>query len=98
MPAGFVAYKRTAEFTADSTPAALRSHHSTKPGVWGLIYVLAGSIRYVVEPPLAREQLLTSGERAVVVAEVLHHVEPASDARFFVEFWQSPARVAKAPL
>jgi hypothetical protein len=26
MPAGFVAYKRTAEFTADSTPAALKSH------------------------------------------------------------------------
>jgi tellurite resistance-related uncharacterized protein len=97
-PAGFVAYKRTAEFTADSTPAALRSHHSTKPGVWALIHVLAGSVRYVVEPPLAREQLLTPADRGVVVAEVLHHVEPSSDARFFVEFWQSPARVAKSPL
>jgi tellurite resistance-related uncharacterized protein len=66
--------------------------------VWGLIHVVAGSVRYVVEPPLAREQVLTAGVPGVVVAEVLHHVEPASDARFFVEFWQSPARVAKAPL
>ena len=50
------------------------------------------------EPPLAREQVLTPAAPGVVVAEVRHHVEPASDARFFVEFWQSPARVAKAPL
>lgn len=86
MPASFVAYKRTPEFTAETTPEGLRKHHSTKPGVWALLHVVAGEVRYVVEPPLAREQIVTPVAPAVIVAEVLHHVEPAKSARFFVEF------------
>ena len=88
MPTNFVAYKRTPEFTAESTPAALRANHSTKPGVWALLHVVAGQVRYVVEPPLAREQIVTPAAPAVIVAEVLHHVEPVEGARFFVEFYR----------
>jgi tellurite resistance-related uncharacterized protein len=86
MPKGFAPYKRTDEFTAATTPRGLRNQHSTKPGVWALIHVVAGRLRYVVEPPLAREQIVTPGQPAVVVAEVLHRVEPDADARFYVEF------------
>ncbi len=88
MPAGFAAYRRTDEFTAATVPAALRAQHATKPGVWGLLHVLAGSVRYVVEPPLAREVVVSPGTPGVIVAEVLHHVEPDADARFVVEFYR----------
>ena len=53
LPAGVSAYKRTRDFDQLSIPDALRKDHSTKPGVWGVIHVLAGRLRYIVEPPLA---------------------------------------------
>lgn len=87
MPSGFVAYKRTKEFTATTVPDALRANHSTKQGVWGLLHVAAGEVRYVVEPPCARDVLVRPGEPAVIVSEILHRVIPSDDARFFVEFF-----------
>jgi tellurite resistance-related uncharacterized protein len=86
MPKGFAPYKRTADFTAATIPQALRGQHSTKAGVWALIHVLEGRLRYIVEPPLAREEIVVPGKPAVVVAEVLHRVEPDGEVRFFVEF------------
>ena len=86
MPAGFAPYKRTPEFTAATIPDGLKKQHSTKPGVWALIHVLDGRLRYVVEPPLARHELIEAGGRGVIVAELLHHVEADGDVRFFVEF------------
>ena len=88
LPKGFEAYKRTPDFTADSVPAGLLRHHSTKPGVWALIHVLEGRLRYVVEPPLVHEEVIDAGGQAVIVAEVLHRVEPEGAVRFFVEFFR----------
>ena len=45
-----------------------------------------GSVRYIVEPPLARELVLDPDHPGIVVPEVRHRVAPAADARFFVEF------------
>jgi len=91
LPAGFVAYKRTRDFDQDSIPNALRNDHSTKPGVWGVIHVLEGQLRYVVEPPLAGEHLLAPDRRGIVVPEVAHRVIPEGDVRFFVEFHRAPS-------
>jgi tellurite resistance-related uncharacterized protein len=86
IPAGHRPYKRTPEFDQDHIPGALRKDHSTKPGVWGVIHVIAGRLHYVVEQPLASARILEPGVRGVVVPEVLHHVGPDGDVRFFVEF------------
>jgi tellurite methyltransferase len=64
----------------------LRKDHSTKPGVWGVIHVLAGRLQYIVEPPLASERILDPGVVGIVVPEVLHRVIPDGEVRFFVEF------------
>ena len=69
-----------------ATSHALRRWNSTKPGVWGVIHVLEGRLRYVIEGPLAREHLLEPGSRGVIVPEVPHHVTPEGEVRFFVEF------------
>jgi len=87
MPSGFVAYKRTKDFTAARLPDALRATHSTKQGVWGLLHVVAGEVRYVVEPPCAKDIVVVPGQPAVIVAEILHRVVPSEDAMFFVEFY-----------
>ena len=85
LPAGHVPYKRTRDFDQLSIPDGLRRDHSTKPGVWGVIHVLAGRLGYIVELPLACERLLEPGVLGIVVPEVLHRVVPEGEARFFVE-------------
>lgn len=90
MPAGFAAYKRTAEFDETTVPAGLLRDHTTKAGVWAVIHVLAGKLRYVVEPPLARDEVLEPGKDGIVVAEAPHRIEPQGPVRFFVEFHRAP--------
>jgi tellurite methyltransferase len=86
MPAGHAPYKRTRELDEHSVPPGLLKDHSTARGVWGVIHVIAGRLRYIVEPPLAGEHVLDETHPGVVVAEVLHRVAPEGHVRFFVEF------------
>jgi len=86
LPAAAVAYKRTPDFDATSIPAGLRRDHSTKPGVWGVIHVLEGQLRYAVEPPLARVSIVDAAHPGIVVPQILHRVEPLGAVRFHVAF------------
>jgi tellurite resistance-related uncharacterized protein len=90
MPEGFVAYRRTAEFDEASIPAALRKDHATKPGVWGMIHVVDGHLRYCVDAAGGREYALDPGAPGIIAPEVLHHVAPDGPVRFFVEFYRKP--------
>jgi len=89
MPIGFVAYKRTPEFTEATVPQGLLRDHSTKSGVWAQIHVVEGTLRYHV-PSLNRQFDVTSDAPGIVIAEVLHHVEPLGRVRFYVEFFRAP--------
>lgn len=86
LPAAVKAYRRTAEFTESSVPAALRQRHRTKPGVWARIEVLEGGLRYRILEPQLEEHVLTPGRAGIVAPEVPHEVEPLGSVRFFVEF------------
>lgn len=88
LPAHFVPYRSTPEFTELTVPAALRRDHSTAVGVWARIHVLAGRLRYRIES-LGVDQILTPGEPGIVVPEVLHSVEPDGAVRFRVEFYRA---------
>ncbi len=88
LPAGHAPYKRTPDFDGISIPDGLRKDHATKPGVWGVLHVVVGRLRYIVEPPLAGEHQLDSQRRGIIVPEVLHRVEPEEDVVFFVEFYR----------
>lgn len=85
LPAGLTAYKRTPVFDQDTLPAGLRRQHRTKAGVWALIHVVEGSLRYrILEPP--SEHILTPTTPGVVAPEQPHEVEPLGAVRMFVEF------------
>ncbi|WP_437301412.1 DUF3565 domain-containing protein [Sorangium sp. So ce426] len=86
MPDGLIAYSRTAEFDEVTIPSGLRKNHSTKPGVWGVIHVVSGRLRYRIDGLGGRELSLDPESPGVVVPEVLHHVDPDGPVRFFVEF------------
>jgi tellurite resistance-related uncharacterized protein len=89
LPEEFVPYKRTPEFDHTTVPAALRRDHSTKRGVWGKIVVVDGRLRYRVES-LNTDVELSRDRAGIVVPEVLHHVEPVGEVRFYVEFYRAP--------
>ncbi len=87
MPDDYAPYRRTSVFTNDSIPQGLRSRHSTKSGLWGLIHVQSGSLRYRIQAPYHTETILDSTRLGVIVPNVEHQVEPNGDVAFFVEFW-----------
>jgi len=89
LPAGFVAYKRTPEFSETTVPRGLLHDHTTRAGVWATIVVLAGSLRYHVEA-LALTTTLTPDTPGIVAPELPHRVEAIGAVRFFVEFYRAP--------
>jgi tellurite resistance-related uncharacterized protein len=79
-------YKRTAIFDENTLPAALRREHRTKPGVWGVIRVLEGRLRYRVLEP-ASEAILEPGKPGFVMPDEPHLVESLGPMRMQVEFY-----------
>jgi tellurite resistance-related uncharacterized protein len=90
LPDGLVAHKRTPIFDQDSIPAGLRRRHSTKAGVWGLIVVVEGRLRFRLLDP-ASERILDIRDSGVVQPMQPHEVEPLGPVRFFVEFYGNAA-------
>ena len=88
LPAGLVAYRRTPVFDQDTIPAGLRREHRTAPGVWGLITVLDGRLRFrSLHPPA--ESVLSPGSPMAVAPTQPHEVEPDGPVRFYVEFYRA---------
>ena len=82
-------YRVTPVFDQDTLPQALRNAHNTKAGVWGVIRVLEGKLRYVVVETGSAQVL--SPERPGLIAPLqLHFVEPLGAMRMQVEFYDSP--------
>src|SRR3546814_9654509 len=84
-------YRQTDVFTETSLPAGLRKDHCTKPGVWGLIQVAEGRLRYCVTDlrRVGVDLVLTPESRpGVVEPTILHHVVPLGTVRFHVQFYR----------
>jgi tellurite methyltransferase len=87
IPEDYVAYRRTPTFTSESMPIGLRRHHSTKRGIWGVINVLVGQLRYRIHAPYHSEVVLDKNKKGIILPEVEHEVDPLANAEFYVEFW-----------
>lgn len=86
-------YKRTPNFTENSVPAGLLADHSTKEGVWGLIHVTQGRLRYFITDPRREPEdyvLHPGTEPGVIEPAILHRVEPMGSVEFQVEFLRAP--------
>jgi tellurite resistance-related uncharacterized protein len=95
LPPDVAPYKRTPVFDQDTVPAGLLRSHSTKAGVWGVIHVLEGRLRYRIYDP-ASEQVLTPAAPGIVRPTQLHEVAPLGPVRFFVEFHAAAPPVGAA--
>ncbi len=80
-------YKSTPSFTQDTVPGALLADHHTKAGVWGLLNVESGNLKYVITANSPHEEhILSAGDTAVIAPEELHYVEPIGKVTFHVAF------------
>ncbi|MFT4025852.1 MAG: DUF1971 domain-containing protein [Novosphingobium sp.] len=71
----------------------MRSAHSTKAGVWGLLRVLEGEARLIFHDP-RREVIVTPVQLAPIPPEAVHHVELSGPVRLQVEFHrEQPVRM-----
>lgn len=87
LPDGVQPYRRTPDFTETSVPQGLLREHATRAGVWGVITVTDGSLRYVV-PAMAIDEILDAEREGVITPEVLHSVEPIGTVTFYVTFFK----------
>jgi tellurite resistance-related uncharacterized protein len=73
----------TEEFTAETVPAGLRKDHCTKAGVWGLIHVRAGRLRFRITDPrrTASDRVLTPDNLPGLVEPTLLPMLPRSMER-----------------
>jgi tellurite resistance-related uncharacterized protein len=86
LPPGLVAYRRTPIFTEETLPQGLRHRHQTKAGVWALITIVEGRLRFrCLDPP--SETVLDPTAPGAVASQEPHEVEPLGPVRFFVEFY-----------
>lgn len=89
LPAKLVEARRTPLFDFSTLPDPLATSHRTT--VWAELRVQAGTVRYVdLEGDSPRDERVAAGETAVIVPGVEHHVEPSTDARFYVQFFREP--------
>jgi len=87
LPDHVRSYFRTATFDENTVPAGLRKDHQIKPGVWGMINVVSGSLRYKIAASGA-EHTLTPDSPGIVEPGALHNVEPLGPVTFYVEFYR----------
>ncbi|MEZ5094714.1 MAG: DUF1971 domain-containing protein [Nocardioides sp.] len=87
LPEGLGFARETRQFAADDVPSGLLATHRVAEGVWGLLRVHAGPVRYVDEATGAPLDL-DAGDEQVIPPGVPHHVEPGPGSRLSVSFYR----------
>ncbi len=88
-------YKVTPVFDEATLPAGLRKEHRTKAGVWGVIRILEGRLKYTVLDPVS-ESILDPDHSGLVLPDQPHLVEPLGPMRMQVEFYHTAPGVQPA--
>lgn len=89
LPDGLVCYNRTAVFSRQTVPAALLEAHTIKAGVWGVLRVKQGRVRYYMDDETQGSHVISQGEHIVVGPTEPHHVDLLDDdSAFFIEFYR----------
>lgn len=79
-------YRTTPVFDETTLPDALKREHRTRDGVWGVIRVLEGELKFVVAEG-GVETILTPDRPGLVQPQQAHRVEPLSKLRMQIEFY-----------
>ena len=92
LPAGLAHVRTTEVFDNGTAPAGLRRAHRVADGVWGLLVVHSGALRFVFEDDPDRPVVVIAGDSVVIPPGRLHHVELDGAVTFAIEFHREPDR------
>ena len=91
-------YRRTPTFDQTTVPDGLRREHATKAGVWGVITVETGRLRYSIAADRDASWVLSSRLPGVVAPQELHYVELLdAHTQFHVRFYRKEGMEGMAP-
>lgn len=82
-------YRSTPVFDQDTLPAALRTSHNTKAGVWGVLRVIEGELKLTYLTPPS-ELLLTPDKPGLILPQQPHFVTPIGTMKMRVDFYDQP--------
>lgn len=90
LPPGLICYRSTPQFSEVSVPAALFDDHAIKDGVWGIIRIDSGSLRYHVTDERRVPTIfeLEEGTDGIVEPTIRHRIELVGAIRFKVDFYR----------
>lgn len=88
-------YKSTPIFDENTLPAGLRKEHRTKDGVWSVIRLLEGRLRYRVLDPVS-ETILDQQHFGLVLPDQPHLVEPLGAMRMQIDFYHQDPEFLQA--
>lgn len=86
LPPAAQVYRRIGPFEVGTIPTGLLRRHDLKPGTWGLLEVIAGSIRFCWDDATGGHRLLVAGETMLVPPAVPHHLEPQGPVTIAIAF------------
>ena len=89
LPKDVTKYAESPVFTEATVPKKLLGVHDTKPGVWGRLVVLEGSVDYIIPGPPETRQRLEGDINGIIEPTVPHHLELNGPVSFKIEFLKS---------
>lgn len=96
VPPASIPYRCTPVYNEQTLPAGLRREHRTKAGVWGVIRLIEGRVRFQVLDP-ASEVFLEPGRPGLVLPDTPHLVEPLGPMLMQVEFYDRLPHLGPPP-
>lgn len=92
-PSSPAPYRSSPVFDEGTLPQALRRAHRTKEGVWGVIRILSGQLKFVITET-GETRMLDPNSSALVLPNQLHYVEVVGPVRMQVDFYDSCPRLS----
>ncbi|HMO75216.1 MAG TPA: DUF1971 domain-containing protein [Sphingopyxis sp.] len=96
LPESASCYRRIGPFEADTIPAGLLRRHDLKSGVWGLLHIVAGAVRFRWDDAAGGSRLLVAGDTMLVPPTVPHHLETGGPVTLTIAFHAPEAAEAAA--
>jgi tellurite resistance-related uncharacterized protein len=90
LPEGLSPVRTTTTWTEATLPGALRRRHRLAAGVWGLLHVERGEVRFVARTDPRLDRVLTAGTEQPIPPDVEHHIEPLGPVGVHLEFLRRP--------
>jgi len=88
LPEDVRPYFKSSLFNFETVPKKLLSDHNLKDGVWGLLCVEKGEVKYFLAQENAPLAVLGPNDQQVIETTVLHYIEPSKEAEFYIEFYK----------